>query len=534
MSLSKKITYTLLPLLIAIIAISFYGQWRYVLPTFHQLEQNDAITNFERVAASLNSDIESLDLLNKDWGAWDETYSFIQGKNPKYITSNLGIESFRNGQFDFLFFFDESHYLIWHGIYDNDSNSFISDDNFTQSVVDRLQIKFTNFTSPSINPQANYKGFLILNQRPIAYSIRPILTSNEKGPSKGLIVRGRYVDTEFVSDIIEETRVRFQIIPVDNKAIPVNDQFMINELNNGTLEVSRYLFSDGTPIMLMKSYFQRDISQQGKVAIQSAIIISALLGILLLIAVWFILKKIVIAPITQLTASATSITYTQNYQQRTHVKSNDEIGKLSEQLNEMLHVIENRELQLEEILSKVKRLSMTDSLTNIANRLKFDSVSDIEWRRMKRERKPMSIIMCDVDFFKQYNDHYGHIKGDESLILVAKALNETLSRPADLVARFGGEEFVLLLPNTDIEGATHIAETALNKILSLKIKHPNSEVCPYLTASFGIASMVPSIESSILQLISDADKALYQAKQKGRNTIEVIASSSSESIKSNA
>ncbi|MPW36066.1 diguanylate cyclase [Vibrio sp. B1Z05] len=534
MSLSKKIVFTLLPLLIAIIAISFYGQWRYVLPTFQKLEQHDAITNFERVAANLNSDIEMLDLLNKDWGAWDETYSFIQGHNPKYIASNLGIESFRNGKFDFLFFFNESHYLIWQGIYDSNRNTLVSDDRFTQSVIDRLQTKFANVTSPTINADANYKGLILLNQRPVAYSIRPILMSNESGPSKGLIVRGRYVDTELVSDIIEQTHVRFQLIPIDNKSIQVNNEFLIEELGNHTLEVSRYLFSDNKPIMLMKSYFQRDISQQGTVAIQSAIIISTLLGILLLIAVWFILKKIVIAPITQLTASATSITYTRNYQQRTHVKSDDEIGKLSEQLNEMLHAIENRELQLEEILSKVKRLSMTDSLTNIANRLKFDSVSDIEWRRMKRERKPMSIIMCDVDFFKQYNDHYGHIKGDESLVLVAKALNETLSRPADLVARFGGEEFVLLLPNTEIEGATHIAETALNKILSLKITHPNSEVCPYLTASFGIASMVPSVENSILQLISDADKALYQAKQKGRNTIEVIASSRAENIKPSA
>ncbi len=516
----------------AMIAISIYGQWKYIYPTFQKLEQKDAITNFERVAASLNSDIKRLDLLNKDWGAWDETYSFIQGENPTYIASNLGVESFRNGKFDFLFFFDESHYLVWHGIYDRNSDSFVRNTQFTQSVIDKLQLKFANLASGTIYPETHYMGLVLLHHRPVAYSIRPILTSNESGPSKGFIVRGRYVDTEVVTNIIEQTRVRFQIIPVQNKSIAVDDQYSIRKLNNGTLEVSRYLFNDGSPIMQVKSYFQRDISQQGKVAIQSAIMTNISLGILLLVAVWFILKKIVIIPITQLTDNATSITYTQNYQQRTQVNSKDEIGELSQQLNEMLHVIENRELELEDVLNKVTQLSMTDSLTHIANRLKFDSVSDIEWRRMKREQKPMSIIMCDVDFFKQYNDHYGHIKGDECLVSVAQALNETLARPADLVARFGGEEFVLLLPNTDLEGAKHIAQTALNKIVSLKIEHPDNVASPYLTASFGIASIIPTNEKSILQLIGDADKALYQAKQKGRNTVQALENTPEESTNS--
>ncbi|GEA60084.1 sensor domain-containing diguanylate cyclase [Vibrio comitans] len=519
MSLSKKILYILLPLLAALVAVSFFAQWQYVFPVFKQLERKDAITNFERVIARFNEDIVDLDLHNKDWGAWDETYAFIQGKNPDYIEGNLGAESFRNGQFDFLFYFDEAKYLYWHGIYDSESHSLVNDGSFAQLVVDRLQAKISTVELDLFSIDTHYMGFVLIDNKPIVYSIRPILTSREKGPSKGFILRGRYIDPNLISDFIKQTRVRFEISPVEDWSKKYSDKFTITEIDDETLEVARYVFSYDVPVMLVTSFFPRDITQQGKLAVQSALFASILLGFLLLFALWITLRKVVLGPVTHLTHKATAITNTKDYTKRTQVETSDEIGELSRQLNKMLDVIESREASLEEVLHRLKELSMTDSLTQISNRLKFDSVSQMEWRRMQRETQPISMIMCDVDYFKQYNDHYGHVDGDECLVKIAKTLSDSVARPADLVARYGGEEFVILLPSTDLDGAIHLAQTVLDKVAAMQLPHENSDVAPHVTVSLGIASVVPNEDNSLRQLITDADNALYQAKQNGRNTL---------------
>ncbi|MEZ9358177.1 hypothetical protein BCU93_14365 [Vibrio breoganii] len=519
MSLSKKILYILLPLLAAMVAVSYFAHWQYVFPVFKQLEREDAITNFERVAARFDEDIVDLDLQNKDWGAWDDTYEFIQGENPDYIDANLGVESFRNGQFDFLFFFDISQHLYWHGIYDSKTNALVYDGSFVQRVVDRLEDKLAQTELDLFSPDTHYTGFVLLENKPIVYSIRPILTSQETGPSMGFVLRGRYIDPSLISNFIKQTHVRFKITPVVDKAKTYNDEIVVTELDDETLEVSRYVFSYGVPVMLVESFFPRDISGQGRVAVQSALFTSILLGFLLLLALWVTLRKVVLEPVTHLTQKATAITETQDYKKRAQVETSDEIGELSRQLNKMLDVIESREASLEDVLAQLKEQSMTDALTQISNRLRFDSVSEMEWRRMQREKLPISIIMCDADYFKQYNDHYGHVEGDRCLINIAQVLNESVARPADLVARYGGEEFVILLPSTDLSGAAHLAQTVLDNISALQLPHAKSQVAPYVTVSLGIASVVPSEDNSLLQLITDADNALYQAKQNGRNTL---------------
>ncbi|MEZ9785287.1 hypothetical protein BCV08_13405 [Vibrio breoganii] len=519
MSLSKKILYILFPLLAAMVAVSYFAHWQYVFPVFKQLEREDAITNFERVAARFNEDIVDLDLQNKDWGAWDDTYEFIQGENPDYIDANLGVESFRNGQFDFLFFFDLAKHLHWHGIYDPDTDSLVYDGSFVQRVVDRLEDKLIKTDLDLFSAEAHYTGLVLLENKPVVYSIRPILTSQETGPSKGFVLRGRYIDPSLVSNFIKQTHVRFKITPVADRTKTYNDELVVTEIDDETLEVSRYVFSYDVPIMLVESFFPRDISAQGKVAVQSALFTSILLGFLLLFALWITLRKVVLEPVTHLTQKATAITNTKDYKKRAQVETSDEIGELSRQLNKMLDVIENREASLEELLARLKELSITDALTQISNRLKFDSVSEMEWRRMQREQLPISIIMCDVDFFKQYNDHYGHVEGDQCLVSIAKTLEGSVARPADLVARYGGEEFVILLPSTGLDGATHLAKTVLDKVAAMQLPHAKSDVAPHVTVSLGIASVVPSEDNSLLQLITDADNALYQAKQNGRNTL---------------
>ena len=178
-----------------------------------------------------------------------------------------------------------------------------------------------------------------------------------------------------------------------------------------------------------------------------------------------------------------------------------------------------RDLQaeLEESNEELKKLSSLDGLTGIANRRRLDEFLQNECLRSARDNTVLSLILIDIDFFKPYNDNYGHLAGDGCLRKVATALSEVINRPADLVARYGGEEFGVILPNTDIEGALNLAETLRKKVNTLAIPHEYSEAGKCVTISMGVASKVACENSSPTDLIKMADGALYEAKDSGRD-----------------
>lgn len=173
---------------------------------------------------------------------------------------------------------------------------------------------------------------------------------------------------------------------------------------------------------------------------------------------------------------------------------------------------------LQKVNQELQSLAVVDSLTQVANRRRFDEYLHQEWRRLRREQQPLSLILCDVDYFKRYNDTYGHQAGDACLKQIAQAIVRTIKRPADLVARYGGEEFAIILPNTDVAGVMQIAESILQQVQKLKIVHAKSEVSEYVTLSLGVISQVPSQDSLPEFLIASVDVALYAAKARGRNT----------------
>ena len=173
--------------------------------------------------------------------------------------------------------------------------------------------------------------------------------------------------------------------------------------------------------------------------------------------------------------------------------------------------------KLEEANHELEQLAHRDGLTKVANRRRFDDILAKEWLRLKREQGWLSLMLCDVDYFKKYNDRYGHLAGDRCLIEIAKVLSDSARRPADLVARYGGEEFAIILPNTDRTGASTVAVFLQEKMSHLSIPHQDSDVAGHVTLSLGINCAIPSDSLSIAEFIDGADRALYQAKQSGRN-----------------
>ena len=197
------------------------------------------------------------------------------------------------------------------------------------------------------------------------------------------------------------------------------------------------------------------------------------------------------------------------------LKIKQEIDRRKQREDELLRVTR----QLEEANRNLQKLSFLDGLTGIANRRRFDEVLLNEWQRAIRENLPISLIILDIDYFKNYNDRYGHLMGDECLKRVAQSFSAALKRSADLVARFGGEEFAVVLPNTDRKGAIATAEMLRRGIEEMMIPHMASTVGSYLTVSAGVSSTVPARYSHPDELVQSADEALYQAKHTGRNKV---------------
>lgn len=194
--------------------------------------------------------------------------------------------------------------------------------------------------------------------------------------------------------------------------------------------------------------------------------------------------------------------------------------QLQEQNERLKQEIEHRiiaETLLQEANEKLGQLVNLDGLTQLANRRCFDEYLEQEWQRLAREKLHLSLIMCDIDFFKNYNDTYGHIVGDDCLRKVSQVIKQSVRRPADLVARYGGEEFVIVLPNTDVEGAAAIAETIRQKLSEFAIPHEDSAISKFVTLSLGVTALIPKADSNPSVLLTAADYALYRAKELGRD-----------------
>ncbi len=197
------------------------------------------------------------------------------------------------------------------------------------------------------------------------------------------------------------------------------------------------------------------------------------------------------------------------------------LRQIENKLQEEIEQNQEARATFQKLKQELQNLATIDSLTQIPNRRRFDEYLQQEWDRLTREQEPLSLLLCDVDFFKLYNDTYGHQAGDSCLRIVAQTINRTAKRASDLVARYGGEEFTVILPNTNRAGAITIAKAIQQEIENLQIPHPQSEVSKFVTVSVGVASQIPSRNDSVETLIAKADRALYLAKARGRNRVVV-------------
>ena len=194
-----------------------------------------------------------------------------------------------------------------------------------------------------------------------------------------------------------------------------------------------------------------------------------------------------------------------------------ELKARNQQLKLEIEKRQDLENRLRRTNQKLSKLALVDGLTNVANRYQFDKTLTKEWQRGQREKFHLGLILCDIDFFKSYNDGFGHQQGDLCLKQVARAISQAVKRPGDLVARYGGEEFAIILPRTTAQNALQVAEKIRQQIKNLGLVYPDSKVAQYVSLSLGVTSIIPQSQYTKEQLLATADLALYQAKERGRD-----------------
>jgi diguanylate cyclase (GGDEF)-like protein len=194
-------------------------------------------------------------------------------------------------------------------------------------------------------------------------------------------------------------------------------------------------------------------------------------------------------------------------------------ARLNEQLSQARAELQATNRQLHAVNDALQQLSLLDALTGVANRRRFDDTLETEWRRATRSREPISLLLVDIDSFKDYNDCYGHLRGDDCLRRVARELDAGIHRAGDLLARYGGEEFAVVLPGMPLLAAHRLAENLRARIEILDIPHQRSATGPRITVSIGVGTLVPSVAESPASLVARADEALYAAKASGRNRV---------------
>jgi len=275
------------------------------------------------------------------------------------------------------------------------------------------------------------------------------------------------------------------------------------------------------PAFRIEAAIEKHIVPRGKTTIRMAAIFSVVTGLFIIVFILVALHIIVLKPVSSLIGHVDSIEKASDLKRRLASRRNDEFGLLARAFDRLIERVERQTGDLITANRELERLSYLDGLTHISNRRMFDNRLDVEWKRLGRRDYSLALIMIDIDYFKFYNDEYGHQAGDDCLRLIGRTIADALKRPSDLVARYGGEEFVLLLPNTNLEGALVVAENIRRKVESLQMEARSSLVSQFLTISLGVtATDKKSRNATPEALIEAADKALHDAKISGRNRVE--------------
>lgn len=357
-------------------------------------------------------------------------------------------------------------------------------------------------------------GWILTSRGPLLYALA---STHDRS-----VLFATDIDDEFVHDIKESTQLnlRLSALPQPYTATAMASLEKAHRNDNNELF---WVLNDALnrpALQLALTLPPRSLVDN---LVSTPLIVAFLIALIGSLFMLGLVERALILPVRALGWHLRRVRELGDYNLRLRLPNRNELGELSQELNNLVEHVQTQQLQLIAQSRELQALSYQDSLTTLANRRRFDQALADNWAMAQRMRKSLALIMCDVDYFKAYNDHYGHQKGDEILRQLAQIISQVVVRTSDLATRYGGEEFAILLPDTNEEGAAHLAQQLQQTLQTANIPHEYSHICRRLTLSLGVAAMVPGLDQGPRDLVRLADEALYAAKAAGRNRIELAA-----------
>lgn len=527
-----------------LLGITVVGLQRYLVNTeFQFLEQEFAKLNIDRISNRFSIELNNIDATVYDWSAWNDTYAFAQDRNTGYVEANLYPDTFLNLGINIALLVNRQGEALWAGIYEFQPDSEVVD--LTDVWLDTLLPNAMTLAEhidlkADVNDQVHL-GLFQFDGLPVLFSIRPIYNSFGEGSARGYLLFGKTLTEAMLARLQADVALQFEISEIMSQAsladLPQYD-FVASEAT--PLHIHQPFLPSETGGFMITTEVDRRFTQIGLASTRTVILAFVVIGLLVIIFTWWWLQRTTILPIKRLKNSIVATTSNKDYTQRLDVTSSDEVSALAMTFNDLLETVElrtqvlnytNEQLQneqqrlktlqteLEQANAELKILSEKDALTGLHNRMAMERKLTQEWNVLRRKSEPLSILMIDIDRFKEYNDYYGHQAGDDCLRRVAIIFSSVAHRASDMAARYGGEEFILILPGIALEEAHQMALNLLRSIEAERIEHEHSDHHGHLTISIGVACDIPSETLTIQDLIRNADEALYRAKKQGRNRV---------------
>lgn len=491
------------------------------LPELYSLEARSDEKDINRIKTAFSSISNELAVLNYDNAVWDEAYHYIKDRNLNFTQSNFVLDAYESIKLNGIHIYDIHGSTVWGKAYQGKQWQKIDFEPFDKPSDKVLKdvIAPAQKVDQKSNKPISHTGFIVLNKQLLYFAATLINNASLKTKANGTMIFWRFVDAPLLAVLQERSGIKFDLELVqltNNQPTPQNSKDSNTENSYRTKDGNIF---DFYPLMndtqALKFTYKAPTRLFETHWLNPSAIITALSFSATLLIVYLFIHFIIIRPITQAKKLVNVIIEDNDRSVRFDSNRPDELGTLFNLIDRLLEDISSKEQELVSHNLRLQEISSTDALTNIANRRAFDIY--IQNLLATSTKKETSILVCDVDYFKKYNDFYGHAMGDKTLRLIAETLHRNLHADTDFVARYGGEEFVIVLNNTSVAEAESVANNLITSIALLNISHQKSDIADHITISIGSHTFIAADRPEYTSLFNNADKALYLAKSLGRN-----------------
>lgn len=520
-SLRIKLLLVFVIMLLAFSSVHLVIRQYWTIPQLVALEVEKDKKDIYKLNSALLRVYNELEMLVYDNAVWDELYNVILTTDLGYLETNFFIpKSFVSLKINGMSFFDQKQTLIDELAIDQ-NNYPLSSSPFKSLPPSLKKALLISKQEVIKNGQQTLfkKGLITLDDRLILFVSGSVLPSSGVGDLAGTMLVWSYFDGKIAHQLSEITQTTITAAQADSfsATTPVIDFNQLDAQTHIRTQLSdiHVRFNDifNKPALILSYPTPKRMFDDS--TFEMSMVMALSMSLVVLLIIYFILTIMIIEPLNKLKATVREVMERGNFQLTTNLERTDEIGRLALLIDVLFNKVHVQQHALKHNNRQLKRLSDTDPLTGIANRRAMMQVLE----QLTPSAMPVSVIMLDVDYFKKFNDCYGHQQGDLALKNVAKALKRHTRRQNDVIARYGGEEFVVVLLNTCQSDARSMAYAIREAIEGLAIEHKTSLISQFLTASIGVSCCDEFDNFSIETLLHQADSALYKAKEQGRNCV---------------